>query len=745
MAEQKQNLMVPRRAGPARPGPAMAAPTLTPKDIFGILRRHIWLMVSLIVLGFIVGGASWYFLRQYFPKYTAQTLIKVLPPGEKEPLAIAARLAGKDIQYGHRQSIASLIKEQRSFIRLIDSRTIQETKWFKRFGEPLDRAIQKAFKDLRKHFRAFAHRDADFVVISMTCRDDKESALIVNEMLDLFLASQRGTSKTEITNRLTELENQRLSVQRELDLSNNALDQVRTRFGFTDLEQRYFRPTITRRLGELEVELDRLILEKNQIQTTIDVLEERMKGPVTKMVEREVERDPVVINLTQQLAALEIVLAGRLAKFGENHKVVRQTQQLINSTKQERQIRKVIIAQQTRQSNLQAAEEQLTVWLSSLEELEKRRSEAQAKQSDLELARVQYEQRVVIRDERQKMVDLIKGQIEKLKIMHDDPETPKVMAIGRAPVPLDVSFPRWKLFFSGGTVLGIMLGVGLAFLIEMLNDLVRTPRDVARFLHIPLLGVIPDADEDEQVHGVDLCLVVRQAPYSIISESYRRFRTNLKLSGSAEAARVLLVSSGVAGDGKTPVAVNLATTFVAEDKKVLLVDANFWRPSLHKIFPKPQQTSAQTVEPSGFGLSTLLTGLSGYQEVIRSSGIDSFDIIDSGPLPSNPAELLSGAQMKELVKNQRENYDYVIFDGPPVLLVSDVKVLARLVDGTVLVFNAGTTRRGAALRTIRELREVDATIVGCVVFAVKAMKGGYFREQFKSHQEYQELQLARSI
>jgi capsular exopolysaccharide synthesis family protein len=201
----------------------------------------------------------------------------------------------------------------------------------------------------------------------------------------------------------------------------------------------------------------------------------------------------------------------------------------------------------------------------------------------------------------------------------------------------------------------------------------------------------------------------------------------------------------MAGEGKTCLAVNLATTLVAENKKVLLIDANFWQPCLNEIFPRPQTQNDQDDEPSEFGLSTLLVGLCGYQEIIRPSGIGGFDIIDSGPLPTNPAELLGGAQMEQLLKHQRENYDYVIVDGPPVLLVSDTKVLAKLVDATILVFNASTTRRGAAQRTIRELREVNATIIGCVLLAVKAMKGGYFHEQFKSHQKYQKLQLAHSI
>jgi capsular exopolysaccharide synthesis family protein len=141
----------------------------------------------------------------------------------------------------------------------------------------------------------------------------------------------------------------------------------------------------------------------------------------------------------------------------------------------------------------------------------------------------------------------------------------------------------------------------------------------------------------------------------------------------------------------------------------------------------------------------LLAGLCGYKEIIRPSGIEGLSLIESGPLPPNPAELLGSERMEQLIKRQRESYDYVIVDGPPVLLVSDTKVLAKFVDGTVLVFNAAATRRGAAIRTIRELREVDAPIVGCVLFAVRAIKGGYFQEQFKSYQKYQELQLAGAV
>jgi capsular exopolysaccharide synthesis family protein len=472
--------------------------------------------------------------------------------------------------------------------------------------------------------------------------------------------------------------------------------------------------------------------------------EELAAGPITEQVENMIETDPTVALLTQQLALQEAALAGLLSRLGVNHREVRRVRGLVNETRERRQKRRVDIAEQVRLANLRNVEDQLTVLQERFTQLEKLRQETAAKKRSFDLARTEYQKVLSIRDERRLMLDKIKEQIERLRVMRNDPRTPKVLRVGPALPPLRVSSPMWYFYFPGGTVLGLISGVGLAFLIELLNDLVRTPRDVGRYLHIPLLGVIPHAAEDGQLRDVDLCHVVRQAPYSVISESYRQLRTNLKLCGPMDSLKALLISSGGAGDGKTTVAVNLATTFVAENKRVLVIDANFWRPSLHTVFPR---TEGEAVERSALGLSNLLMGQCGYEEVIRpsGSGIDGLDIIDSGPLPSNPAELLGGVQMEQLVKQERESYDYVIVDSPPVLLVSASKMLARVVDGTVLVFNAGATRRGAAQRTIRELKEVNATIVGCALLAVQAMKGGYFREQFKSFRKYQKLQLAQSV
>jgi len=724
-----------RMAGPAGPRPP-ASTSLTPKEVLGILRRHILMIILLTVLGFGAGGGTWWLLQRFLPRYTARTYIQVLPPVETDPMTIGTVQLQKDILYGHRQSIANLIKQQSTLENLLTRDKVKETNWFNRWGGNR----RKAVKYLDKYFGAYAHRDSEFVEISMTCRAAKEAADIVNEMLELFLATRGTEERAEVSARLRMLREQEAELQRDLDAANKGLDDVRAAYGLTDLDRpvgRYFQHTITLRLNSLELQRNDLDLAIRQLRADIGNLQELATGPISEQVEHAIERDPVMLALAQQLAFQEAGLSGRLSKFGESHRDVRQTRDLIDEIKKRREMRKSEIADQTRRANLENARDGLIVLQERFEQLEKLRQEAEAKKKELDLARIQYEKGLTIRDERVAMLESIKEQIEKMNIIYRDPETPKVQSVGYAPIPLEMVFSRqWWLWFPSGTILGFLISIGLAFLVELANDLVRTPSDVARFLRIPLLGVIPDASEDSQVRGVELSHVVRQAPYSIISESYRRCRTNLKLSGPAESMKTLLVSSGMAGDGKTSMAVNLATTYVALDKKVLLIDANFRQPNLQTLFPKVE-TGKLRAEHFDFGLSSVLTHQCGSAEAVRSSGIENLDIMDCGPLPANPAELLGNPRMEELLREQRKKYDCVIIDGPPVLLVSDAKVLAGLVDATILVFNAAATSRGAAQRTIRELKEVNAKVIGCVLFGARAIKGGYFQEQFRSYQRYQ--------
>ena len=209
-------------------------------------------------------------------------------------------------------------------------------------------------------------------------------------MVDLFLSLQGSTKREEVAAKLARLEDQRVRVQRDLDAAERSLDDVRKRWGFTDLDEHNWQNTITLKLKDLEMEQNQLIMQIREVQTTIANLRRQATGPVNEQVERLVETDPTMVMLTQQIALQESQLGGLLAKFGENHKVVRQVQELIAETKLRRQMRQNEIAEQTRRSNLANGVDQLVVLQSRLEQLENMRQATEAKNRDLDLARAQY-------------------------------------------------------------------------------------------------------------------------------------------------------------------------------------------------------------------------------------------------------------------------------------------------------------------------------------------------------------------
>ncbi len=737
MIDKQHNIAAIQRSPIVRTQEQIA---LTPKDILTMLRRHVWLIIIMTIVGFIIGCTTWFLLKRFSPKYTAETLIEVLPPGRVDPMILTSPLPNKDIAYQFRFSKATLIKQQSTLGQLLRRDAIRNTNWYKSFD-----SLAKRIEELNNEFRAVPERDSHYIHVSMTCASKKEAALIVNEMIKLFIRMQRTSSEGEIGQKLTELRNQEATIQKQLDQAQRALNDIREVSGFSNLSSGdNFRHTITIKLNELELEQSRYLAEINEVAASVANLERRAQGEIDVVVKNQIETDPININLTQTITSLESELARKLIKMGENHPEIKETRESLRQTTEERELRRAQIAEQTRQSNLSNAKDLLAIMQSRLEELEKQRQAAEAKQKDLDIHRSLYGSRASIRDERKNMLMSIRGQVEKLNMILNDPEAPKVRSMGNAPEPLEISSPKWKIYFPAGAILGLMSGIVLAFLVELLNELVRTPRDVVRHLNMPLLGMICHQKDDELAQDADLLHVVRQAPYSMMSECYRQLRTNLKLSGNSDLQKVLLVTSGNAGEGKSSVAVNIAATFIAEDKKVLFIDTNFRRPVSVTLFPKTDNDGS-VEENSELGLSNFLTDQCGYSDVVRPSGINGLDIIDPGILPPNPAELLGSDKMTELIHQSRNDYDYVLIDGPPVLLVSEARVLATQVEATVLVLNATLTKRGTAKRTIRELRGAKANIIGCVLVATRTLKGGYFHEILKSYQDYQKTQLVHSV
>ena len=215
-------------------------------------------------------------------------------------------------------------------------------------------------------------------------------------------------------------------------------------------------------------------------------------------------------------------------------------------------------------------------------------------------------------------------------------------------------------------------------------------------------------------------LIVAQDPRSAAAEAFRTLRTNIQFKGLENPVRTMLVTSSAAEEGKSTVVANLAVSLAQTGAAVIAVDCDLRSPSLHRIFGLPNDR----------GLTSLmLTPDTGLRDYLQRSEAGGVDVLTSGPLPPNPAELLGSQRMASLLRELRDTADYVVFDSPPVLSVTDAAVLATKVDGSILVLSAGKARRDAAKKAKRTLEELSAHFLGVVVNNVKAdreSQSGYY-------------------
>jgi capsular exopolysaccharide synthesis family protein len=350
---------------------------------------------------------------------------------------------------------------------------------------------------------------------------------------------------------------------------------------------------------------------------------------------------------------------------------------------------------------------------------------AAAEQRDLATKMLTYDN--MLEEERRLQEDYTKAETyrQELDLTIKAKQTFQVQHT-RAVPPKERSTPRWLVNLFVGTAGGLLAAVGLAMLLEFADTSIRTGRDMVRHVRRQLLGIIPDLD-DEEVAIDDITSVVRNAPNSMVAEAFRAVRTNLERSAPADERRTLLVTSPRPDDGKTAIAVNLAVAQANNHRRVLLVDANFRKPALHQVFKLP----------GARGLSDLLAGQGSLETLVAPSGVDRLDVLCCGRIPSNPVEQLGSPAMQSLIDAAAGKYDQVIFDGPPLLLVSDALVVAGAVDGVILVTRAKANSRGVVLRARDGLEHVNARILGTVLNAAQVRRGGYYREQYRAFYDYQ--------
>lgn len=279
-------------------------------------------------------------------------------------------------------------------------------------------------------------------------------------------------------------------------------------------------------------------------------------------------------------------------------------------------------------------------------------------------------------------------------------------------------------------VIGLVLAVAAAFLMEYLDDTLKTPDDVSQALGLSSLGAISRIAGDEPKDK----LIASIHPKSPISEAYRTLRTNLQFSSVDKPLKTLMVTSANPIEGKSVTAANIAVVMAQAGQSVIVVDADLRRPVQHKMFGIPNNV--------GF-TAALVDGNPGPGEHLQQTAIEGLRVMTTGPLPPNPSELLGSQRAKGMIELLKEQADVLIFDSPPVLAVTDAAVLASQVDGVLLVVDAGATRRGLAVQAVERLRKVGANVLGAVLNKLSARHGGYYYHYYYYYSKDGEKQRRR--
>ncbi|MBC7185486.1 MAG: polysaccharide biosynthesis tyrosine autokinase [Calditrichaeota bacterium] len=604
---------------------------------------------------------------------------------------------------------------------------------------------EAAIKAIRSGIKVTPVRSSDMINLSFEAPSAFEAAFVTNTIADEFKKFNQAQSQAEVRQVKQFLEEQLGLIQEQLSRSEEALRAYKERERVVSLDKE------TEALVSKAAEFESMLKEA---QTALAENKERLKF-IDEQLEKSrqhfdidaVSASPYLQEIKRQLAEKEASLAVFMAQLVEVGALEEKRSDIQLRQKQIEALKDKFKEEVTRL----AASEMLDP-MSVSTALFQRKIEVETELQSLQ-PRVEALQGIVNRFNREmealpeKALELARLQRaaqvdEKLYVMLQEKyqesritevgQLGNVTIIDRAEVPVSPVKPKKRVNLMLGAVIGLMLGLGIAFVMEYMDTSVRSIEDVEA-LGLNLMGTIPVIRAtqrdgrpegvpgrrlDEETRRIEERLVTHLRPKSPVSEAYRSLRTSIQFARSDVPVRTLVVTSAGPKEGKSTTVANLAITMAQLNTRTLLVDADLRRPVLHKLFGLR----------GDMGLTNLLVGKATLDEVLQSTAVENLTVVPAGVLPPNPSELLGSQQMQACMDQFRQRFDVVLFDTPPVIAVTDAPLLARLVDGVLLVVNSGSTDREALLRAKEVLDQVNAPVLGVLLNNITAsnMYGSYY-------------------
>lgn len=706
------------------------AAALSLSDVIRILKQRIFLIIFIIILfvGATAGATFW--LAKNRPLYRSSAAVMVESPFPKNPMDFGETATPAELMNRFVSDQMFIVTDEGLLRDALNDPDIRNTSWYG--SEPDKNAL---LQELKSDLNVRQSTNSSIFIVSFATKAVDDAPKIVNTIVRRYLDRVTKLSKEKYANELEKFGLQEASLKSQLQQIRSSKETfITSQLGTPGLASNL---NVTGEVWRaLAMEAAALESQALQLKAGFDNLKGLDPSEITLSPQMMlmIDQDVQVAGLKSTLITLRQNQLTIMEKVGLNHPSALQIKNQMDSVQK---LLDDVMAQkreEARQYQISSAENGYLNALQAQIGLQDRADQAKAEQRDVDRKLGQYQ---TLEEEQRLTEDKYKQvseQINNLQLIMKDQTVVRVHSISQAVQALRRDFPRWGINMTIGTILGVVLGVGLAILLEVIDTSIRTTRDIVHHVHIPILGTVPDVDDEEiPIEPVEMAAHV--APRSMIAEAFRNIRTNLALSSPAERQRALVVTSSRPEEGKTAVAINLAISIAQNNRRVLLVDANFHRPALRNFFPNARPE----------GLSNYLIGQKSLAELVTGTDLPNLDVLSSGPIPPNPAELLAGSYLRNLVREAEQAYDQIIVDGPPALLVTDALVLAGALDGVVLVCRAKSVSRGVVQRARDQLERANIRIFGGVLNAARVTRGGYFREQMRSYYEYQPAEALQSL
>ncbi len=736
-------------------------------DLVAALWRYKWAVLGPAIFGLLCGVLLWSRLPE---TYEASTRFLV---ESDQPIILDA--SSGDYLAGVPSS--DVIRSQLFSNKVMDAAlsSMKSTYLARNEEEALDRLLEVLDQEFDGSFGDFASECIEFeseteeesksnsVAIRLSLKHtDKElveaSLIALNTSLQDYFDSKRTKASADLKVLLTEASEKHLPEVRKLEesyrkwrtevnlqwdsngvaINPHRIDQNRLMLRRSELDSEL--QAATEELAAIEA----TVANSKDPRTAIDVIGQLLNKELVTPIERrravglkEEDFDLKRLNFQEQLVPLIVERQRAAGQYGENHPSVRdlddqikyskeqfekisrevtdRISKLLNDSDKERA--EAMVAAETVVNTLRSKNKMLVNQIASTE-----LKLVEAKKEADKLAQAEQENESWRREiERQGMLlNQLQEQMTRISLTDKGPGIELTSLT--PPSSAAIVGPSIIKCVGGGTFVGLLLGCALAYVLEGQAGTFRSAQEIELALHSPIMSHVPydpgrrrklAKGEVDPYDKLDEKLSVVHRPSSVVAEAIRTCRTNLFFESSTSGIKVLQVTSPLPSDGKTTVAGNLAASIAQAGKRVIIIDADLRRPQLSDNFAVEE----------GLGLTNVLNGDCDHIDAIHATPISNLWVMPSGPIPVNPAEALTLPEMGELLQLLREQYDYVIVDTPPLLVVTDPGIVAGLVDAVMVTVKIRRKSRSNAVEALNILRSVGANILGIVINASDESSG----------------------